>query len=177
VIKNSSLIFLIVFAIETTGCNIPVKPTPINSQDQVSTVVANQLTEITAKITINALIPTTTSPPVATEAFTVTPTQITTPSATIPKVDFSGHQVYVSYLENEVMQVSITVPNGINGEYSATFDGKPYTCFTYTSKTLDRLICHGALLRSQFSYKFQVFSKGSEIPIFERIITVPEPKA
>lgn len=168
---------LAVFTITLAGCNIPSKTVSTNSHDQVMTIVASQLTEIALKTAVAPKIHTVSPPPSATAKPTETPVQVVTPSLAAPSVNFTGHQVYIAYLEGGVLQVSITVPGGIKGDYSATFDGKPYACFTYTSKSLDRLICHGALLKSETSYKFQIFAKGSEIPIFERMVTVPLPQS
>lgn len=139
------------------------------------TIVASQLTEISLKTAAAPKTPTPSPLPAVTEKPTVPATPAITQLPAQKAVDFTGHQVFVAYLDNEVLQVSITVPNGISGDYLATFDEKPYTCFTYTSKSLDRLICNGAILRSELSYPFRVFIKGSETPIFERYVTVPVP--
>jgi hypothetical protein len=95
-----------------------------------------------------AFSPRTPTPPLLLTV-TVEPNGEPTPPETLSPlaktVDFTGNQVFVYYLEGSVMQVSITVPRGIKSDYSAFFNEKPYKCFTYTSKSLDRLICHGAI--------------------------------
>jgi hypothetical protein len=160
-----------------SACNMPTKAVPTIAQNEVMTVVAGQLTEIAKKTALSPRTPTAQLLASATIEPKVVSTPVITPSPAIKSVDFTGNQVYVSYLEGEVMQVSITVPKGIKGDYSAIFNEKPFTCFTYTSKSLDRLICHGAILRSDSSYTFQVFAKDNKTPIYERLVTVPPPPA
>jgi hypothetical protein len=154
-----------------------VKSTPAVSQEQLMTIVAGQLTQISAQTASVPKTSTATLAPSTTQQPTSMPTLNITMTPPIKSVDFTGHQVYVSYLDNDVMQVSVSVPNGISGEFSATFNEKPYSCFTYTSKNLDRLICQGAFLKPELSYPFKIFLKGSTNPIFERSVTVPVPPA
>jgi hypothetical protein len=170
IVRASLLIFIL-----GSGCNLPVSPAPTIARDRITTIVASQLTEVYLNTVSAPRTPTSSPMPIRTEELVPTSTQVITPSAIRHQVDFSGHQVYVSYLEGDVLQVSITVPNGIKGDYTAVFGEKVFRCFTYTSKNLDRLICHGPILKSELSYPFRVFTSGNELPIFERFVTVPVP--
>jgi len=165
--------FLTFFVISFTGCNIPSKALPTITQDQVKTGIANQLTENAIKTEVAPKTSTASPLPSATQKPTATFTPIATPSPAAPKVDFTGHQVWFAYLEGEKLQLSITVPKGIKGDYSVIVDGKQYTCFSYTMKRLDRLICLGPGLRSNTLYKLQVFAKGNDTAILERMVTIP----
>ncbi|HEX7557025.1 MAG TPA: hypothetical protein VF338_10410 [Leptolinea sp.] len=167
---------LVLFVATISGCNIPVKATPTVSQDQVMTVVAGQLTEIAIKTAAAPKTSTPTFQPTAIKEPSPTAGQTTSPATLVPTVDFTGHAVFVSYLDqNKTLQISITVPNGIQGDYTATLGGKTYNCFSYTSKKLDRIICIGPLLRPELSYQIQVFHKGGSEVIFERMVSIPNP--
>jgi hypothetical protein len=112
-----------------------------------------------------------TTPP--TISATVIPPAISSATPTRQSVDFTGNEIFTAFLENGQSQVSILVPNGIQGDYSAKIDGKEFSCFTYKMKGVDRLICLGPSLPRGNVVELIVFSKGGTASIFSRQFSVP----
>ncbi|MHC1782855.1 MAG: hypothetical protein AB9891_08880 [Anaerolineaceae bacterium] len=102
-----------------------------------------------------------------------TPAPIVTPSPTVYTVDFTGNEIFVAFLAEGQSQVSIIVPNGIQGDYTAKINDKEFSCFSYVMKTIPRLICVGPSLARGTIMKIVVYPKNSKVSIFEKQFTTP----
>jgi hypothetical protein len=163
--KNIPIFLLL--AIVFTAC-VP-KAAPTADPTALAQSINARVTEL-AMQTVAAFkspIPSLTPPP------TATPTPAVTPSPTVYSVDFTGNEIFVAFLAEGQSQVSIIVPNGIQGDYTAKISDKEFSCFSYVMKTIPRLICVGPSLARGAIMKIEVYPKGSKGSIFERQFTTP----
>lgn len=131
--------------------------------------VSIRVTELAMETMMAYVSPTPTIAPLPTD----TPAPVVTPSPTVYSVDFTGHEVFTAYLAEGQAQVSIIVPNGIEGEYWAMIDAKEFSCFSYMMKAVPRLICNGPSLPRGAFVKMTVYPKDSQVPVFEKQFATP----
>lgn len=164
VLTTSILAVLIVF---TASCG--PKPVPTMDPAILAQTVSVKVTELAVQTLAAYKSPTA----LPTPASTSIPSPSLTPAPTKPQYDFTGNEIFTAFLEDGKSQVSIIVPNGITGDFTAKIDEKEFTCFSYIMKTVPRLICVGPSLPRGKMIKINVFPKDSQISIFERQFTVP----
>lgn len=131
--------------------------------------VSIRVTELAMETMMAYVSPTPTLTPLPTD----TTVPVVTPSPTVYAVDFTGHEVFTAYLADGQAQVSIIVPNGIEGDHRATIDAKEFSCFSYVMKAVPRLICNGPSLPRGTFVKMTIYPKDSQVPIFEKQFATP----
>jgi hypothetical protein len=131
--------------------------------------------EIAASVT--PALPSDTPIPAATETPSETPTPSDTPTLTAtPGPDFSQATVYaVSHLTGKRLLVTIQVPGGVEGDFTASVDSTPMTC-EILAQYPDRLYCTGPEPYVNYSPKsaaFTLFPAGSPTVVFQTTFTIP----
>lgn len=122
-------------------------------------------------------LPSDTPVPAATETPSETPTPSDTPTLTAtPGPDFSQATVYaVSHLGGSRLLVTIQVPGGVEGDFTASVDSTPMTC-EILDKYPDRLYCTGPEPYVNYGPKtaqFSLFPAGSATLVFQTSFTIP----
>jgi hypothetical protein len=167
--KKSVLTSSILAALMVFVASCGPKPAPTMDPAVLAQTVSVKVTELAVQTLAAYKSPT--APP--TTAPTSIPAPTLTPVPTEPKYDFTGNEIFTAFLEGGKSQVSIIVPNGIKGDFTAKIDEKDFSCFSYIMKTIPRLICVGPSLPRGKMIKINVFPKDSQTSIFERQFTVP----
>lgn len=162
------MVVFLALVIIFSGCTPVTVPTADATALAMS--INQRVTELAAQ-TLTAYI----SPvPSATSRPSDTPSPTASPSPTVITIDFTGHEVYTAFFDDGKTQVSIIVPNGIQGDYYVKIDNKEFSCFPYVMKTIPRLICVGPSLARGTYMNLMIYPKGSQTPIFEKQFVTPE---
>jgi hypothetical protein len=160
-------IFLLLVSLVLAGC------TPRTALTANPTALAQSISARVTELAAQTLTAYKSPIPSLTPVPSDTPAPIMTPSPTVYSVDFEGHEIFVAYLADGKTQVSIIVPNGIQGDYTAKIGDKDFSCFSYVMKTIPRLICVGPSLARGTVMKLVVYPKSSKSPIFEKQFATP----
>jgi hypothetical protein len=160
-------IFLLLLPMALSAC-VP-KASPTANPTALAQSISARVTELAAQTLAAYKSPIPSLTPMPSD----TPAPVVTPSPTVYTVDFEGNEIFIAFLADGQSQISIIVPNGIQGDYTAKISDKEFSCFSYVMKTVPRLICVGPSLARGTIMKIVVYPKGSKTSIFEKQFTTP----
>jgi hypothetical protein len=108
------------------------------------------------------------------------PTLISSPSITFTAqpsktaTQLEARVIGASLLDFNQLLISLELKELITVQYSATVDGRDYTC-EVLSEYPNRLYCHGPLTRVGGLASLKLFKAGDPNPVFENLVPVPLP--
>ncbi|MGA9532517.1 MAG: hypothetical protein WBR18_07355 [Anaerolineales bacterium] len=163
-ILKSGLVLLLALAL--ASCNLPLAgPTPVPTADSGSAIGPSATPP---QLATSTSAPTDTPPPAA-------PTETPVPTATAGP-NFAQASVYaVSHLSGNRLLVTIQIPGGVSGNYSAGVGTSTLRC-EILSQYPDRLYCSGPEPYTNYQYKqatVSLYPAGSAEAVFQGDFQIP----